>query len=134
MSLTVLMIAASDFFDTTTHTQHSIVAEACDSVEGLKLAEKHQPMIAFLDYEIEGENIDIYIKTLLIESPKTRIILFGQQLSDELVLNCLVGGCVGYIDQEDLERFFDKSIQFVGLGEAWVSRRLVGLLLERVRG
>lgn len=133
MNPTVLIISTTRFFDKTNPTGHSVVGEACDGVEGLKLIEKYQPTIVFLHYEVEGENTDIYIKTLLIESPTTRIILVGKQLSDVLIINSLVGGCFGYIDQEDIKRFFDKAIQFVGLGEAWISRRLVGLLLERVR-
>jgi DNA-binding NarL/FixJ family response regulator len=133
VSSTVLIISTSKITNITNQLNHSIVAEAGDGVEGLKVLEKYQPTIAFLDYEIEGDNTSLYINTLLIESPKTRIILVGKKLPDEIVLNSLIGGCFGYIEWDDLERFFDKSIQIVGLGEAWVSRRLVGLLLERMR-
>jgi DNA-binding NarL/FixJ family response regulator len=130
---TVLIISTSKISNITNQLNHSIIAEAGDGVEGLKVLEKYQPTLAFLDYEIEGDNTNLYINTLLIESPKTRIILVGKKLPDEIVLNSLIGGCFGYIEWDDLERFFDKSIQIVGLGEAWVSRRLVGLLLERMR-
>lgn len=133
MNPTVLIISIQKFFDTINDTNRLIVSKACCGADGLMEVEKYQPTIIFLDYEIEEDNTDIYIKTLLIESPETRIILVGNHLSDETVLNSLMDGCFGYIDRQDMDQFFDKSIKFVGMGEAWVSRRLVGLLLEKMR-
>lgn len=44
-----------------------------------------------------------------------------------------MSGSFGYLDWNDMGGFLNKAIQFVGMGEAWVSRRIVGLLFEKIR-
>lgn len=128
----IQIISSSNSLDVSLGQKCKVIGQF-DSTEGLKMAENEKPDIIFLDYEIEQENTDLYIKTLLIESPDSKVILLGKNLSDQTVLNCLIDGCFGYIDWENVDNCLDKAIQFVGVGEAWVSRRLVGLLLEKIR-
>ena len=132
MNPTVQIISSRSPFDIPIEHNCTVIGQF-DGVKGLKIAESQKPAIILLDYEIEQENTDIYIKTLLIESPETKVILLGKKLSDQIVLSCLISGSFGYLDWNDAEAFLDKAIQFVELGEAWVSRRLVGLLLEKIR-
>ena len=134
MNLTVQIISIASFFNPNSTQDHQIIERSDNGVEGLKFTEEHQPIIVFLDYEIQQENTSIFIKTLLTESPSSKVILLGHNLSDKIVLSSLVNGCSGYIDWKDTEKFLDKAIQFVGSGGAWISRRLVGLLLEKIRG
>jgi len=81
---------------------------------------------------MEGEHTLDYIKSLLAESPESKIILLGKGLSDSVVLNCLFGGASGHIEWKDTDKFFNKLIYSVQAGEAWFSRRLVGLALKRI--
>lgn len=71
---------------------------------------------------------------MLIESPQSKIIFLGKSVSDEIILDCLMIGIYGYLDSKDAEQFLNKAILSVGQGLAWVSRRLVGLLMEKFRG
>ncbi|MDC9728212.1 MAG: hypothetical protein PSN04_02650, partial [Methyloprofundus sp.] len=95
---------------------------------------KHQPNIIFIDYEIEKENTSILIKSLFAESPDSKIILLGNDLSDEFVVKCLFLGAFGYLEWGDRARFFNKLVAVVIKGEAWFSRKIVGLALKNIHG
>jgi len=95
---------------------------------------KHRPAIIFVDYDIEKDNTGIFIKALLAESPNSKIILLANQLADDVVVSCLFIGAFGYLDWADKARFFNKVIDVVAKGEAWFTRRIVGLALKNIHG
>ncbi len=105
-----------------------------DAVGALKVAEERMPSVILLDYELEELNTGLYIKSLLSESPNSKVIFLGNDLSDEVVLDCLIYGAYGYLEYRDMDKFLFKAVQSVGQGQAWVTRRLIGLLIERIRG
>lgn len=133
MNLTVQIISASEIIDLKAETEIKVIGFYKDDVEALKVTEKQKPTIILLDYEIEKSNTGLYIKSLLIESPESKVILLGENLDEEIILSCLVSGSYGYLEWINVEKFLIKAIGAVGSGEAWVSRKLVGLLLERFR-
>jgi len=95
---------------------------------------KYHPAIVFIDYDVEKENTGVFIKAVLAESPSSKIILLGSQLVDDVVVSCLFIGAFGYLDWADKSRFFNKVIDVVIKGEAWFSRRIVGLALQNIHG
>ncbi|MCK5889232.1 MAG: response regulator transcription factor [Methylococcales bacterium] len=111
----------------------TVIGEFDNSVNALKFAEESNPHIILLDYDIEQGNTPLYIQTILIESPKSKIVLLGKDLPNDIVLNSLMAGGLGYIDYSNIDEFLDKAVQVIGKGEAWVSRRLVCLLLQKIR-
>jgi len=133
MALTVQIISNAQLPDLRADNSIKIIGFYGDDVEALTVAEEKQPAIVLLDYDIEKNNTALYIKSLLIESPESKVILLANNLNDETVLSCLVNGSYGYLEWSNVEKFLIKTIQAVGRGEAWVSRRLVGLLIERFR-
>ncbi|NOQ63950.1 MAG: response regulator [Methyloprofundus sp.] len=110
-----------------------IIGNFDNEVEALRFVDINKPAIILLDYEIEKENTELLVKTLLIESPDSKVILLGEKLPDEVILNCLISTIYGYLERRDVETFLHKAICSIGKGEAWFSRRLVGLLIERLR-
>ena len=134
MNLTVQTITQSAFFGLNADGLIKIIGNYWDEAEALRVSEKKKPSVILLDYEMEKTNTDIFIKSLLIESPDSKVILVGKNLSDEIVLNCLVSGLYGYLDWIDTKKFLNKAIHSVACGEAWVSRRLVGFLIGMLRG
>lgn len=105
-----------------------------NTTDALENVVKHNPSIIFIDYELEKENTGICIKALLAESPSSKIILLGSQLDDELVVSCLFLGALGYLDWADKTQFFNKLVAAVSKGEAWFSRKIVGLALKSIHG
>lgn len=72
MSPTIQIISSSSSFHGSIEC-NCIVIGQFDGVKGLKIAESQKPTIILLDYEMEQENTSIYIKTLWVESPETKV-------------------------------------------------------------
>ena len=133
MTLTVQMISASRLINLNGESDIKILEGNDNEVEASEAVAMNKPSIILLDYDLEKENTELFIKSLLIESPNSKVILLGINLSDEIVLGCLVSAIYGYMEWHDVDKFLPKAIRSVANGEAWVTRRLVGLLLERLR-
>jgi DNA-binding NarL/FixJ family response regulator len=134
MELTVQIITSSKLSDLHLGNDFEIVGCYDDDVKALVAVENIKPSVILLEYDLEETNTELYIRSLLIESPQSKIILLGKSVSDEIILDCLMIGIYGYLDSKDAEQFLNKAILSVGQGQAWVSRRLVGLLMEKFRG
>ena len=104
------------------------------SGDALSIAEEKKPLVILLEYELEKLNTGLYIKSLLAGSHNSKVIFFGKDLSDEIILDCLSYGAYGYLENRDMDRFLLKAVHAVAEGQAWVTRRLIGLLIERIRG
>ncbi len=129
---TIVHVITGESFDFDVSNDIEILGIADNTTDALYEVSELQPAIIFLDYEIEKVNTEVFIKTLLIESPKSKLILLGSQLEDDTVVKCLFLGVFGYLDWADKDRFFNKVILAVGKSEAWFSRRIVGLALKNI--
>ena len=134
MMLTVQTITQSAFSDLNADSVIKSIGNYKNVTEALKISEKKRPSVILLDYDMEKTYTDIFVKSLLIESPDSKVILVGKSLSDEVILSCLVSGGYGYLDWKDTKKFLSKAICSVSCGEAWISRRLVGFLIGMLRG
>ena len=129
---TRVQVITEESFDFDVSNDIEILGIADNTTDALHKVSELQPAIIFLDYEIEKVNTEVFIKTLLIESPESKLILLGSQLEDDAVVKCLFLGVFGYLDWVDKDHFFNKVILAVGKGEAWFSRRIVGLALQNI--
>ena len=134
MNLTVQVIADFQLLSFNEVNDIKNLGSFDNEVDALQFTAINRPAIILLDYEIEQQNTELFIKSLLIESPDSKVILLGNQLSDEIILSCLISAIYGYLEWRDVDKFLHKAIRSVGKGEAWVSRRLVGLLIGKLRG
>lgn len=134
MNLTVLVVTTSQLASFTETSDINVIGNFNNQVDALQCVVVDKPAVILLDYEIEKANTGLLVKTLLVESPDSKVILIGEKLSDNIVLSCLVSTIYGYLERQDVEKFLHKAIFSVAKGEAWISRRLVGLLIERLRG
>ncbi len=133
MNILVQFITVSNSIDKGFDKQFNIVSFH-DVTEALEFLEQQYPNVIVLEYDLENNNTELLINTLLIESPNSKIILLGNNLSDEVIIQCLSQGVYGYLNFKDINVFLEKAIRSVAMGESWVSRKLVGLLIEKIRG
>ncbi|MGR9086907.1 MAG: DNA-binding response regulator [Gammaproteobacteria bacterium] len=103
-----------------------------DEIRALNAIEETKPSIIFVHHKVNESAIKELIRALFKTSMQSRIILIGRQIPDEEVLDCLASGIKGYLQTHDVERFINKLIRVTMEGEAWVSRRLVSKLLDRL--
>jgi DNA-binding NarL/FixJ family response regulator len=59
--------------------------------------------------------------------------VIAEKLTDEEVLDCLMAGAKGYLQIDDVDKFINKVIQAIRADEAWITRRMVAKLLDRLR-
>jgi DNA-binding NarL/FixJ family response regulator len=110
-----------------------VLAIQQDEINALNYASKKKPEIILLNYELGQGDSGFFINSLLKQTPKTRIILFGDGISNDGVLNCLLAGAKGYLSSQYFEKFLNKAIKAVYSGEAWVNRKMIGVLLDQLR-
>ena len=111
-----------------------IIAHDNDLNAAVKSSESHQPNIILLDYNFLKKQSSLFVKSLSRVSSKSKILMLGNRLQENQLMECLVAGIYGYLDEKDFERFFVKAIRAVDSGEAWVSRRIIAKLIESIRG
>ncbi|NOR68230.1 MAG: DNA-binding response regulator [Methylomarinum sp.] len=101
-----------------------------DEVQALIAVEKIQPSIIFLSYNVRKEETVEYIKLLLKASEDSKIVVIADELNEEKIVNCLIAGAKGYQDVKQLQVYAKKLIIMVDAGEAWITRRMVAILLD----
>ncbi|MCK5188832.1 MAG: response regulator transcription factor [Methylococcales bacterium] len=111
-----------------------VIAHDNDLNAAVKSSESHQPNIILLDYDFLKTRSSLFIKSLYLFSAESKIIMLGSGLQENQLIDCLLAGIYGYLDEKDFEMFFVQAIKAVDSGEAWVSRCIVAKLIESIRG
>lgn len=92
----------------------------------------HQPDILLLDLKMTRTDDAATIPLLRTKSPHTQIILLTGRASDGQVLAGISQGARGYLDAKLLRPFLVKAVRAVAAGESWVSRAMVGKLIDQL--
>jgi DNA-binding NarL/FixJ family response regulator len=71
------------------------------------------------------------IESLRAVRPDLRILVTGSGISDDIVLNSLLCGAKGYIDEASSSRELGMAIRAVAQGLVWASRRVLAIFIER---
>ncbi|MEC4747636.1 hypothetical protein [Methylomicrobium sp. Wu6] len=104
-----------------------------DPLVAYRCIETAKPAIVFVGFDLLKDDTPPYISYLYRIIPDSPIILTAGRLDDRSILDCLAAGARGYLERNDAEKFIDKLISAVLNGEAWISRRLVAKLLQRLQ-
>lgn len=104
-----------------------------DEIKALWAVERYKPIVVVLHYGLRERGTAEYIALLNAASPGTKIIFIAPELADHEVIDCLVSGAQGYLRNADLSKLINKAIKSVRRGEAWISRRLSAVILEKLR-
>ena len=103
-----------------------------DEIQALNAAEQCQPEMIFLNYLIRGEQTPEYIQLLLGVARASKLVVIGNDTSEEEIFRCLLTGAKGYQDKQQLPDYINKLIQVVAEGEAWISRKMVARVLDTI--
>ena len=94
---------------------------------------KEKPDVIILADNILGHETVEYIALLNRASPTSKIVLIADQITDKEVMNCILAGARGYLPAREIEKFINRCIRVVDKGEAWITRKMVAQLLEKLR-
>lgn len=104
-----------------------------DEIQALNAAAELKPLVVLLHYSVRGNDTCHYIDLLLRENPLGKIVVIAENLAEERILDVLVSGAKGYMEQQDWHKFSNKMLKVVFDGEAWISRKMVAKFLDRLR-
>jgi DNA-binding NarL/FixJ family response regulator len=109
-----------------------VVAESRSSLETVATVGRLRPRILLLDLRLsEGEGVAL-LPVLRRKSPRTRVLLLTSRASEAHILDALSHGARGFLERKAVATFLAKAVVAVDAGEAWVPRRMVGKIVERL--
>ncbi len=109
-----------------------VVGEARSGLEAMAVVAKLKPCILLFHLNLfKGRKINL-LRALRQKSPKTKVILIPLRGPETQILDVLTHGVRGYIQEKDLRTFLPKAMRLVDAGEAWVPRKIVAKIIDRL--
>lgn len=110
-----------------------VVADTGDGREAVELARFYRPELAVVETRMAGIDGPSAIRSIAHDSPQTRIVVLSAEDDDELGLQVLQAGAVGYLTKERGAPALPRVLAKVAQGEAAVPRTLAMRVLESLR-
>ncbi|RIK47238.1 MAG: DNA-binding response regulator [Chloroflexi bacterium] len=111
----------------------SIVGEADDGPEGIRLVEATSPDVVLLDVRLPTLSGADVCSILSERAPQARVLILSAFGDEDLVYQCILAGARGYI-LKDIGHFdLRKSLEAVVRGESVIDPRVASGLFERIR-
>jgi DNA-binding NarL/FixJ family response regulator len=115
----------------------TVVGEASDGAEALRLAHTLEPDVLLLDMEMsELSGVEVSRRLQAIDSP-VRVLVLSAYDERQYILNTLASGAAGYLVKREAPDTIVKAIRSVGRGETgWLSRQVASRIsgLESAEG
>jgi DNA-binding NarL/FixJ family response regulator len=116
----------------------TVVAEAGDGREALKLVDQHRPNLVLMDITMPVMNGLEATGRIVKEHPQTRVVMLSVHNDEEYVLQSLRAGAVGYLLKDAGRAELEMAVAAVARNETYlspaVSRHVVGDYVRRIGG
>jgi DNA-binding NarL/FixJ family response regulator len=100
--------------------------------DALLLLNDNKPSVVVMDFGVDAQHDLGMIRLIRAKSQSSRILLITKRTPEELILDALTVGARGYLEYEACGVFLAKAVEAIALGEAWIARKLVAAMLDRV--
>ena len=108
-----------------------VVAEVGESRGVVDRAAAVAPHVLVLDLFMRGlSGFDVF-RALRAQCPKTKILVFSEYLSDELVVQCLRAGAKGYLPKTAPAAELVSAIKTIHAGGVWADQTMMVRALEK---
>lgn len=97
-------------------------------------AKRLKPCVLLVDSNLcASENFSM-LASLRRECPETFVVLLVDDswISEDMIIQAMGAGVRGYLRHEDAQRYLSRVAQVVERGEIWVSRKMLGKIMNRV--
>lgn len=108
-----------------------VLGEARSGLETLAAA-RLNPQVLLLDLTLSRGGGSELIPALRHSSPGMKVIVVSGDASKARILEALSRGAQGCLEKKLLRKFLAKAVRIVDAGQAWVSRRFVPEIVDRV--
>lgn len=111
----------------------SVVGEAADGLQAIRLAEALQPDILLLDIRMPGLGGIEALPQIREKSPGTKVLILSGFSEGELMAKALQLGAKGYLSKLLTHRDLIRAIRATYAGEVWAERKVLSEVLESLR-
>jgi DNA-binding NarL/FixJ family response regulator len=113
----------------------TVVGEASDGEEALRLVEGLKPDVLLLDMEMPGLNGNEVAQRLQKSGSPVRILALSAHDDKQYIQELLANGAAGYLVKEEVPEAIIEAVRGVSRGEqGWVSRRVAAQMSSWMRG
>ena len=109
-----------------------VIGEAVTGHEAVTATARLKPRVVLLDLQLSSEFGASLISVLRRRSSRTRVILLVGRASEDRIVEALSHGAVGCVTKKEIPFFLSKALEAVAAGEAWMSRKLVPKIVDRL--
>jgi DNA-binding NarL/FixJ family response regulator len=113
----------------------SVVAQAADGLETVRLVERLQPDVLVLDIVMPGLNGLDVLPIVRKRTPRTRVVVFSMYTNEDLIRQALRNGAAGYVLKGCAPAHLVEAVRQAAAGHRYlspgISRRLLDALHER---
>ena len=109
-----------------------VVGEARTGLEAVSAVSRLKPRVVLLDLNLSSEFGATLISILRRKSSRSRVILLVGRATESRILEALSHGAVGCVNKKDVPRFLPEALEAVSSGEAWMSRRLIPKIMDKL--
>jgi DNA-binding NarL/FixJ family response regulator len=108
----------------------TVVAEASDGTEAVRLARKHQPQLVVMDIGMAGLNGLEATRRIRSDNPEARILILSMHANEQYVHQALQAGASGYLLKDAATEELELAIQAAFRGQTYLSPRISRQLVE----
>jgi DNA-binding NarL/FixJ family response regulator len=92
-----------------------------------------KPIVMLVNLDMCADEDHALLLSLRNECPESHIVLLAHDaVHESKIIQALEIGARGYLKNESVELHLSKAVQVVGRGEAWVPRKMLGSIMDRV--
>jgi DNA-binding NarL/FixJ family response regulator len=111
----------------------SVIAPTPMSEDVVTAALRVKPRILLCSLDLAVASGCSLLLTLRRDCPETLVVLLpGGTIHEDRVMLALASGAVGFLTRETLRFQLPRAVRGVDGGEAWVSRKILGRMFDRV--
>jgi len=112
-----------------THPAITVVGEARDGSEAVRLAQRLRPQIALLDISMPGMNGLTAAMRLARLAPRTRVLILSMYVEREYIVNALQAGVRGYLSKQSIGSEVAQAILSVARGNVYLSPDVAAIVV-----
>ena len=112
----------------------SVVGEAADGLEAVKLAASLKPDVVLMDIKMPGLDGIEPTRRIVAESPKSKVLMLTTFEADNHVIQALKAGASGYVLKDSQASAIVSSILAVVAGERVMASAVANRVLEMLTG